>query len=67
MRVCRAGFAPSRCTRYLTGVLLRGGSMQKSGLHTSFRLIGYLVALAVFGAILYSVAISITHWSGIGV
>lgn len=41
--------------------------MQKTGLHTSLRLLGYLVALAVLGAIVYSVAISITHWSGIGV
>lgn len=41
--------------------------MQKTSVHTSLRLLGYLVALAVFGAIVYSIAISITHWSGIGV
>jgi hypothetical protein len=44
-----------------------GGSMPKTSLHTSFKLFGYLVAFAVFGAIVYSMAISITHWSGIGV
>lgn len=41
--------------------------MHKAGLYTSFRLLGYVVAFAVLGAIVYSVAISITHWSGIAV
>lgn len=41
--------------------------MQRTGLYTSFRLLGYLVVAGMLGAIVYAVGISITHWSGIGV
>ena len=41
--------------------------MQGTGLHNSFRFLGYFVVIAVLGAVAYAVAISIVHWSGIGV
>lgn len=41
--------------------------MQNSGLYTTFRILSFVILLVLTGAIAYAVAISITHWSGIGV
>jgi hypothetical protein len=34
---------------------------------TPLRIVGYVVLLAMFAAIVYAGWISLTHWSGIGV
>jgi hypothetical protein len=50
-----------------TAVAGRGGAMQATALYTTFRILSHAILLLLTGAVCYAVAISIVHWSGIGV
>jgi hypothetical protein len=41
--------------------------MQATALYTTFRVLSFVILLLLTAAIGYAIAISIVHWSGIGV
>lgn len=51
---------PQHCRRERT-------PMENAPYSTAFRIASYVVLLLMAGAIVYSGAIAVTHWSGIGV